>query len=98
MNWLQNIFQVFMPFYIPTSNVQEFQAILFLVYFLYNCLGLQRISKEPEEAVKVRSNQMSLPYCTKVPRKSGQVTWDDSQSLQNDPYCYVSLLMFSHFS
>ena len=36
MNWLQNIFQVFMPFYIPTSNVQEFQAILFLVYFLYN--------------------------------------------------------------
>ena len=33
---LQNTFQVFMPFYIPTSNVKEFQAILFLVYFLYN--------------------------------------------------------------
>ena len=32
----QNNFQVFMPFYIPTSNVKEFQAILFLVYFLYN--------------------------------------------------------------
>ena len=33
---LQNTFQVFMPFYIPTSNVKEFQAVLFLVYFLYN--------------------------------------------------------------
>ena len=33
---LQNTFQVFMPFYIPTSNVKDFQAILFLVYFLYN--------------------------------------------------------------
>lgn len=46
---------------------------------------------KPEGAMKIGWNQMSLPWDTQIHGKSRQVTWANSHSFLNDPYCYVSL-------